>query len=91
MHKELRVASYAVCVRDGRILLARLVEKGETVVITRNGEPIVDLVPHRKKAGLDLAAGRDYLRRRSVKQAAVHIPDDFDEPLAEDFLLRPLP
>ncbi|MCX4908667.1 NUDIX hydrolase [Streptomyces sp. NBC_00878] len=27
MHKELRVAAYAVCVRDGRILLARLAEK----------------------------------------------------------------
>ena len=66
-------------------------EKGETVVITRNGEPIVGLVPHRKKAGLDLPAGQDYLRRRGVKQAAVHIPDDIDEPLPEDFLLRPLP
>ncbi|MEU6033075.1 NUDIX hydrolase [Streptomyces tauricus] len=28
MREELRVAAYAVCVRDGRILLARLVEKG---------------------------------------------------------------
>lgn len=77
--------------KDRLTALARLVEKGETVVITRNGEPILDLVPHRKKAGLDLPAGREYLRRRGVKQAAGHIPDDFDEPLAEDFLLRPLP
>jgi prevent-host-death family protein len=77
--------------KDRLTALARLVEKGETVVITRNGEPILDLVPHRKQTGLDLAGGREYLRRRGVKQAAVHIPDDFDEPLAEDFLLRPLP
>ena len=76
--------------KDRLTALARLVEKGETVVITRNGEPIVDLVPHRKKAGLNLSAGQDYLRRRGVKQAAVHILDDFDEPLPEDFLLRPL-
>ena len=77
--------------KDRLTALARLVEKGETVVITRNGEPIVDLVPHRKQAGLDLAAGRDYLRRRGVKQGPVHIPDDFDAPLPEDILLRPLP
>ena len=44
-----------------------------------------------RAAGLDLAAGRDYLRRRGVKQGPVHIPDDFDEPLPEDILLRPLP
>jgi prevent-host-death family protein len=32
--------------------LARLVEKGQTVVVTRNGKPIFDLVPHRSKGGL---------------------------------------
>ena len=63
--------------KDRLTALARLVEKGETVVITRNSEPIVDLVPHRKNAGLDLAAARDYLRRRSCgagrdRQSARH-------------------
>ncbi|CAN5231213.1 hypothetical protein BH10PSE9_BH10PSE9_22150 [soil metagenome] len=70
--------------------LARRVEAGETVTITRNGKPVLDLVPHRK-GGLDLEAGRKYLRARGVKQFFGPIPDDFNDPLPEDFLLRPLP
>ncbi len=71
--------------------LARLVEKGETVTVTRNGQPILDLVPHKKRAGLDLDAGREFLRSRGVDKLVSYIADDFDEPLPEDFLLRPLP
>jgi prevent-host-death family protein len=71
--------------------LARLGEKGETVTVTRNGKPVFDLVPHRKKGGLDLEAGREYLRQRGVTQLVKYIADDFDDPLPEDFLLRPLP
>jgi prevent-host-death family protein len=71
--------------------LARLVEKGETVVVTRNGKPIFDLVPHREKGGLRLEAGEQYLRERGVKEIFPYVADDFDRPLPEDFLLRPLP
>ena len=71
--------------------LARLVEKGETVTITRNGQPVLDLVPHKKGAGLDLDAGREFLRGRGIDKLVSYIADDFDEPLPEDFLLRPLP
>ena len=45
--------------------LARLVEQGETVVVTRNGRPVLDLVPHRPRGGLDFAAGEAYLRERA--------------------------
>ncbi len=38
--------------------LARRVEEGETVTITRNGKPVLDMVPHRKKGGLDLGRAR---------------------------------
>jgi prevent-host-death family protein len=71
--------------------LARLVEKGETVVVTRNGKPVLDLVPHRPKGGLDLEAGRRFLRERGVARFFSHVAEDFDDPLPEDFLLRPLP
>ena len=71
--------------------LARRVEKGETVTVTRNGQPILDLVPHKKKAGLDLEAGREFLRSRGIDRLVTYIADDFDDPLPEDFLLRPLP
>ena len=77
--------------KDRLTALARLVEKGETVTVTRNGQPIIDLVPHRKKAGLDLEAGREFLRSRGLNKLVNSIADDFDDPLPEDFLLRPLP
>jgi prevent-host-death family protein len=75
--------------RDRLTALARLVEKGETVVVTRNGRPIIDLVPHGGARGLNLAAGRDYLHRHGIKQAAPFVADDFDAPLPEEILLRP--
>jgi prevent-host-death family protein len=71
--------------------LARLVEKGETVVVTRNGKPVFDLVPHRPKGGINLEAGREYLRERGVEKFFSYVAEDFDDPLPEDFLLRPLP
>lgn len=69
--------------------LAREVESGETIVVTRNGRPIFDLIPHRERGGIDLVAGQAFLRTLGLTSAAPRIPDDFDEPLAEDFLLRP--
>jgi prevent-host-death family protein len=71
--------------------LARMVESGETVVVTRNGKPVLDLVPHQPKGGLDLEAGAEFLRQHGVTQLFSYIADDFDDPLPEDFLLRPLP
>jgi prevent-host-death family protein len=80
--------------------LARRVEQGETIVVTRNGKPVLDLVPHknvldpvshRKKGGIDLEAGWAYLRSLGIENPFPYIADDFDEPLPEDFLIRPLP
>ena len=76
--------------KDRLTALARLVEKGETVVVTRNGKPVLDLVPHRAKA-LDLEAGKKFLKQRGVKEIFPFVADDFDAPLPEDFLLKPLP
>jgi prevent-host-death family protein len=78
--------------KDKLTALARRVEKGETVTVTRNGKPVFDLVPHKKKkGGLDFEAGEAYLRKRGIKQAFIFVAEDFDDPLPEDFLLRPLP
>ena len=73
--------------------LARKAEEGETVVVTQDGKPVFDLVPHKeeKKGGLDFEAGRAYLRSIGVTDPFPYIADDFDDPLPEDFLLRPLP
>jgi hypothetical protein len=38
-----------------------------------------------------LEAGEEFLRTRSVKEIFPYMADDFDEPLPQDVLLRPLP
>jgi prevent-host-death family protein len=77
--------------KDKLTALARRVENGETVTVTRNGKPVFDLVPHKKKGGVDLAAGEAYLRSKGIDKLFTYIAPDFDDPLPEDFLLRPLP
>lgn len=76
--------------KDRLTALARLVEKGETVVVTLNGKPVFDLVPHRPKA-LRLEAGEAFLKKRGVREVFPYVADDFDQPLPEDFLIKPLP
>ena len=76
--------------KDRLTALARRVEGGETVVVTRNGKPVFDLVPHRT-AALRLQAGEEFLKSRGVEEVFPYVADDFDAPLAEDFLLQPLP
>ncbi|MDP3555598.1 type II toxin-antitoxin system Phd/YefM family antitoxin [Methylocystis sp.] len=71
--------------------LARQVEKGETIVVTRNGKPVFDLVPHQPKRGLRLEAVDEFKKRHGVQSIFTFIAEDFDAPLPEDFLLRPLP
>ncbi len=72
-------------------LVAR-VEKGERIVLTREGVAVADLVPRPKPAGrIDLAAGAAYLRAKGIDNPFPFIAEDFDAPLPEDFLLRPLP
>lgn len=71
--------------------LARRVEAGETVTVTRNGKPVIDLVPHRRTGGIDWEGGRRWLEENGIKDPFPWIADDFDDPLPEDFLLRPLP
>ncbi|GJD55621.1 type II toxin-antitoxin system Phd/YefM family antitoxin [Methylobacterium dankookense] len=68
--------------------LIRRAEEGETVVLTRNGRPVLDVVPHRK-GGIDLAAGDAFLRARGIDNPFPYVADDFDAPLPEDFLIRP--
>lgn len=75
--------------------LAHDVEQGEIVTVTRNGKPVLDLVPHqepeKKKGGINWEAGQAYLRARGITNPVPYIADDFDDPLPEDFLIRPLP
>ena len=71
--------------------LARLVEAGETIVVTRKGRPVFDIVPHRPRGGINLEAIEAFKREHGLERLVDYIADDFDEPLPEDFLLQPLP
>ncbi len=47
--------------------LLRKVEAGERVTVTRNGQPIVDLVKHTpRKRGLNWEALREYKRQHGI-------------------------
>lgn len=78
--------------------LARRVRDGETIVVTQDGKPLVEIVPHvqppagpKKTGGINYEAGRAFLRSLGVDDPFPYVADDFDDPLPEDFLLRPLP
>lgn len=72
--------------------LARDVERGETVVVTRYGKPVLDLVPHvAKKGGIDFEGLEAFKKARGIEKIFPYVADDFDDPLPEDFLIRPLP
>ena len=71
--------------------LARRVESGETIIVTRNGKPILDLVPHPATTGLNLDAVDAFKRKHGIKRIFSNVADDFNDPLPEDFLLKPLP
>lgn len=77
--------------KDSLPALVRAVEAGEQIVITRNGKPVAEIVRHKKKGGLDFEALRRWKEERGIPQIVAEIPDDFDDPLPADFLIRPMP
>lgn len=71
--------------------LARRVEAGEKITVTRNGKPVMELVPPVKKGGIDWEGFRKYKEDNGIKDIITYVSDDFDDPLPEDFLITPLP
>jgi prevent-host-death family protein len=83
-----------VSIRDAKnrlTELARAVERGETIVVTRNGRPVLDLVPHTPRRGLRLEMLAEFKKKNGIKRLVTSIPAGFDDPLPEDVLLGPLP
>ncbi len=72
--------------------LLRRVEAGEAVTITRDGTPVADVIKHvPKKIGVNWEALRAYKREHGITRIVDYLPDDFDDPLPEDFLITPMP
>lgn len=83
-----------VSIRDAKnnlTALARRVEAGERITVTRHGKPAFDLVPHKPKTGgIDWEAGEAFLKAHGVTRKESWISPDFDDPLPEDFLSTPI-
>lgn len=76
--------------KDSLPALVRAAEAGERIVITRNGVPVSDLGPHvPKRKGLDWEGLRKWKAERGIDRVFGPASDDFDDPLPEDFLIRP--
>jgi prevent-host-death family protein len=71
--------------------LAREVERGTSLTVTRNGKPVFDIVPHKLHGGVDFEAIRKHQLKHGIVNPIPYIAPDFDDPLPEDFLLRALP
>lgn len=70
--------------------VVRRAEDGERVVITRSGKPVVDLVVHQpKKGGINWAGLDAFKKKHGITKFVEYIPEDFDDPLPEDFLITP--
>ena len=74
--------------------LLRIAESGERIVLTRNGKPVADLVPHEATTEEDKMSILDRVQAwhaSNPSSAIGWVSDDFDDPLPEDFLLQPFP
>ena len=71
--------------KDQLPALVRAVESGEQVTITRNGKAVVDVVPHKRKGGIDFEGFRRWKKENGIGEMVGAIPEDFDDPLPEEF------
>jgi len=82
-----------ISVKNAKNQLSELLhraEAGETVVVTRHGKPVADIVPHvLQKGGINFAALDAIKKELGVTHLVSYIAPDFDDPLPEDFLITP--
>ena len=77
--------------RDQLPALTRLAQAGSSVVITRRGEPVANLVPHAPtRGGVNFAVFENLAKEKGLASLVISQADDFDDPLPEDFLLTPM-
>lgn len=70
--------------------LARRVEGGERITVTRNGKPVFELIQPTKRGGFSYEAAERWLKANGVARTESWIAPDFDDPLPEDFLSTPI-
>jgi prevent-host-death family protein len=77
--------------KDRLPALLREVESGTRLVITRNGKPVAEVVPHSEAKGLSWETLQEWKKELGVDKLVTYIAPDFDDPLPEDFLSTPGP
>ena len=78
--------------KDTLPALVREAEGGARIVITRNGKPVAEVIPHAPhKGGINWDALERWKKDRGVDRIVTYIAPDFDDPLPEDFLITPGP
>lgn len=60
--------------------LVTAAQGGERVVITKHGEPAVELVRFRKRGGIDFDKLDEARRRLGMKDDRTEWPEEFDDP-----------
>jgi len=69
--------------RQAKARLSELVsaaEKGERVVITKYGEPVVELVRLRGRGGIDIEKLAEDCKRAGIRESKEGWPKEFDDP-----------
>ena len=72
-----------LALREAKARLSELVaaaEKGERVVITKHGQPAVELVRCRKRGGIDFARLEATRKRLGIQGDGERWPDEFNDP-----------
>ena len=60
--------------------LAEAAARGERVVVTKDGHPFLELVPARKKGGVDFEKAKRIRRELGLDKLKVEWPEEFDDP-----------
>ena len=69
--------------RQAKARLSELVtaaQGGEHVIITKHGQPAVELVRFRKRGGIDFGKLKEARQRLGLKDSDMDWPQEFDDP-----------
>jgi prevent-host-death family protein len=70
-------------IRDAKARFSEAVAaaaRGERVIVTKRGAPFVELVPARKKGGVDFERLAEIRKELGIEQVEDAWPEEFDDP-----------
>ena len=70
-------------IRDAKARFAEAAQaaaRGERVVVTKHGQPFIEMVPARSSLGMDFARAAEVRRRLGLDGLTMVVPEKFDDP-----------